>query len=280
MSAIRTGRPARVAALLVIGLGSSLVPSAAALAPAALVPPPLQALEQKMAQLQINSERFSEVSRGVISLTDESNGKPVGRTRHISADSEELGEASVSPAEGATFIGGAHRPDLIAIGSTEYEHQARKGRHWVRSSSHGESPAARILPFHGGRRLEVSAGGTGSFAGLLNLLTTAVGPVTIGGAVTVRGQSTTEFTATVEPRLLVKGITVEDVANFEVDEPIDTLYMFLTESGLPIRVVSAVRSRELDVTTTAEVLGVEMPVIVKAPPARDTVGIRHLQHSG
>jgi hypothetical protein len=266
-------------ALLAVVFGCCLVTNATALAPTALVPPQLQALEQKMAQLRFNSERFSEASRGVISLTDEVNGKPVGRTRHISADSSELGEASVVPARGETFLGSVHRPELIAIGSTEYEYRAGKGRHWVRSSSHGESPVARILPFHGGGRLEVSVGGTGSFAGLLNLLTTAVGPVDIGGAVIVGGQSTTEFTATVEPRLLIKGITVEDVANFEVDEPIDTLHMFLTEAGLPIRVVSELRSQELDITTTEEVLGVDTPVVVKPPPARDTVAIGRLRNA-
>ena len=274
MSAIRL---ARVVALLLIGLGSSLIPSAAALAPTALIPPPLQALEQKMAQLQISSERFSEVSRGVVSLTGEVNGKPVGPTKRISTDSSELGEASVSPAKGVIFIASAHRPRLILLGWTAYEYDAGNGRHWVRSSSHGESPVVRILPFHGGGRLEVNAGGTGAFAGLLNLLTTEVGPISMGGTVTVRGQSTTEFTATVEPRLLIKGITVEDVANFEVDEPIDTLHMFLTESGLPVRVVSAIRSRGLDITTTDEILAVDMPVVVKAPPARDTMAIRHLR---
>jgi hypothetical protein len=278
MSAVGIRLPVRAVVLLAIGLGSSLVTSAAALAPNALVPPQLQTLEQKMAQIQINSERFSEVSRGVISSTNEVNGKPVGRTRYYSADSSELGEASVSPAEGETFTAKAHTPELIVIGSKEYRRQRGKRRRWIRSRSYGESPAAEILPFHGGGELEVDAGGTGSFAGLLNLLTSAVGPVSSGGPVTVRGQATTEFTASVEPRLLIKGVTVEDVTGFEADEPIETLHMYLTESGLPIRVVSAIRSQDLNVTTTEEVLGLDVPVVVKAPPARDTMGIQRPRH--
>jgi hypothetical protein len=269
--------PVRLAALLAIGLSSSLIASAAALAPTALVPPQLQTLEQKMARLQFNSERFSEVSRGVISVTNEVNGKPVGRTRRYPENSSSVGEASVSPARGEVFLGRAHTPELISIGSIDYQRQAGKTRRWVRSRSDGESAAAQILPFHGGRRLEADAGGTGSFAGLINLLTTAVGTLRVGGPVTVRGQATTEIVATVEPRLLIRGITVEDLTGFKAEEPIETLHMFFTESGIPIRVVSAISSQDLDVTTTEEVLGIDMPVTVKAPPARNTVGIRESQ---
>jgi hypothetical protein len=68
------------------------MPTASALAPTALLPPQLQALEQKMEQLPISSERFSEVTRGLVTVTDEGNGKPVGRTKHVSLNSK--GEAS------------------------------------------------------------------------------------------------------------------------------------------------------------------------------------------
>jgi len=228
-----------------------------------------------MAQLQLNSERFSSVARGVITVTNESNGKPEGHSKHISVNETELGEASVSPAEGEIFLGRRHRPTLIAIGSTVYHYEAptkgsHGGRPWVRSRDPEESPATQMLPFYGGSPIEVDAGGTGSFAQLINLLTAAVEPVTADGPALVQGQQTSEFTATVEPRTLIRGVTTEDVANFKRDPLTETLQIFLTESGLPIRVLSSIRSRDIESSATTEIIGVNVPVIVKPPPARET----------
>ena len=117
----------------------------------------------------------------------------------------------------------------------------------------------------------MNAGGTGSFAGLINLLTTAVGPVSVDGSSSVRGQQTTEFTAAVEPRVLIKGITKEDLANFKKDSPIERLQIFLTASGLPIRVIAVIRSQHIKATTTMEILAVNVPVTVRTPPARETI---------
>jgi hypothetical protein len=136
----------------------------------------------------------------------------------------------------------------------------------------------QILPFHGGASFEVDAGGTGGFAGLINLLTTARGRVSVDGPAAVGGQQTTEFTATVEPRLLIKGITVEDVARFRTHPLNDTLQIFLTESGLPIRVVTVVRSQDLNAMTTMEIIAVNVPVTVEPPPARETIAASRTKH--
>jgi hypothetical protein len=273
-----------LAALLATTAGASSISTsgAAALAPTGLLPPQLQALELKMEQLQLNSERFSRVTQGRITVTNEVNGKPVGRSEHILLDGTELGEASLSPAAGEAFLDGKHRPSLIAIGPSLYKYEAsRKGarRHppWVRSSNPTASPAAYILPFQGGSPLEVHAGGTGSFAGLINLLTTSVGPVTLGGAAVVQGQPTTEFTAAVEPRLLIKGLTREEFANFEKEAPIESLQLFLTESGLPVRVVSTIRTKGLESVNTTEILALNVPVTVKRPPTRETIARTRLR---
>jgi hypothetical protein len=246
-------------------------------------PPQLQALEQDMEQLQINSERFSDVSRGFVlgSPHSVSSGKPEHLIR-TSVNGSALGEVSVSPAEGQLFINGKRRPSLIAIGSTTY-HYRGAGKHgharrpWVRSQSPHESPAAQLLSMHGGGPLEVDAGGTGPFAGLINLLGTAVGPVSVDGPVSVRGQPTTEFTASVEPRLLIKGITVQDVAGFNSDAPIEILHIFLTESGLPIRVVGLLQTQDLKTTTTVEILAVNVSVRIKRPPKRETISAARLR---
>ncbi|HYM55490.1 MAG TPA: hypothetical protein VES97_09015, partial [Solirubrobacteraceae bacterium] len=105
-----------------------------------------------MEQLQFNSERFSEVTRGFVlgSPNNVSGGKPEHLVR-TSLNATELGEASVSPAEGEVFVGAGHRPVLIAIGSTLYQYEPRgkrshRHRPWVRSRNPRESPATQILP--------------------------------------------------------------------------------------------------------------------------------------
>ncbi|MHB8242563.1 MAG: hypothetical protein ACYDHN_11280 [Solirubrobacteraceae bacterium] len=274
---------APVVGLLAVSACACVAAPALALAPSALIPPQLQALEQKMEQLQINSERFSEVSHGF--ALGSPNGSTSGKPEHVirtSLNGSALGEASVSPAEGRLFIDGRRRPSLIAIGSVTYRYRG-PGKHsprrrpWVRSQSPHESPVAQLLSMHGGGPLEVDAGGTGPFAGLINLLTTAVGPVSVDGAVSVQGQPTTELTAAVEPRLLIKGITAEDIVGFNSDAPIETLHVFLTESGLPIRVVGFVQTQDLKTTTTVEILAVNIPVHVKPPPAGQIVAASKLR---
>jgi hypothetical protein len=279
MNGRRAGALVLAAGLLAAGCSVALsaIQRASALEATTLLPSQLQALEQKMERLQVNSERFSRVTRGFV-LGSQNHvwrlGEP-DRLVRIPVHTSELGEASVSPAEGVVFTAGKRNPRLIAIGSTLYEYaepgkRSHNHRPWVRSRSR-ESPATRMLPFMGGGSLEVDAGGTGSFGHLINLLTTRVGPVSVDGPVSVQGKQTTEFTATVEPRLLIKHITVEDVAGFKKEWPIETLQIFLTETGLPIRVVEAIRSQYLNTTTTTEIPAVNIPVNVKPPPARNTI---------
>jgi hypothetical protein len=257
--------------------------TASALAPTALIPPPLQVLEQKMEQLRINSERFSQVSRGYVlgSPNSSSSGKPEHLIR-TSLDGTALGEVSVSPAEGRLFLNGRRTPSLIAIGSTTYRYRGpgkrfHGHRPWVRSQSPHESPVMQLLSMHGGGPLEVDAGGTGPFAGLLNLLSTAVGPVSVDGPVSIQAQPTTEFTAAVEPRLLIKDLTTEDIARFNTDAPIETLHIFLTQSGLPIRVLGVIQTQDLKATTAVEILAVNIPVHVGPPPAREIISLSRLQ---
>ena len=272
---------ALVSALALLGGGGVLAAQAATrVTPtrptAATLPAQLRALEQKLEQLHINSERFTETSKGFVlgSPNRISSGKPEHLLR-TSVDSTQRGEASVSPAEGEVSVGATHELSLIAIGSTQYRYEpegegSSRHRPWVRYNAPGESPATQMLPFYGGGPLEVDAGGTGSFANLINQLTTAVGRVNVNGTVPVQGQQTTEFTATVEPRMLIKHLTVEDVSRFKREPPIGRLQIFLTEAGLPIRVVASTHTMDEAVTTTTEILAVNVPVTVAAPPSSQT----------
>jgi|CZKG01.1.fsa_nt_gi hypothetical protein len=247
---------------------------------AATLPPQLQALEQKMEQLQVNSERFSVLLQGVGKVTSESSGgkggKPIRRTRHVSLSEKQLGEASLSPAEGEIFKGSSSRPSLIAIGSTLYLYQGRgtrrhRQRPWVRLRSPGESLAALVFPFHGGTPSEMDAGGRGSYAGLINLLSTAVGAVSTEGQVSIQGQPTTRFSATVEPLRLVKGLSAKELEVLDKHRFTEKLTVFVTEAGLPIRVVAASASnKQFTSTQTTEILAVNVPVNVRRPPAHQT----------
>jgi hypothetical protein len=247
--------------------------------PAPVLPADLVTLEQKMEHLQVRTERFSERSQGSVKLTSEANGKPVGRSRYVSLDGSESGVASLSPSASKVSIrDSAGRTEEIVVGSTLYVRSptAQKlarldgGRPWIRSHSSG----GVSLPFHG-RPEEVSFGGSGPYANLVNLLATAVGEVVQLGPVLVSGQQTTEFEASIDPLRLVTGLTQEDVTNLKRRPPSYHLTVCLTESGVPVRVVTSLRTPPGDNTisssSTTEILALEVPVGIKAPPARRTI---------
>jgi hypothetical protein len=168
--------------------------------PAQVLPPDLVALEQKMAQLRVTSERFSVLSRGTVKLTNESNGKPAGRAWYVSLNGTERGEISLSPNEAKISISNhAGVENDIFIGSTAYRYWPKLarfdgGRPWVRSHAAGPS----TYPFEGSGK-EVDVGGAGPYAHLINLLATAAGVVVEAGSVTVDGQKAYEFRSVRQP---------------------------------------------------------------------------------
>ncbi len=246
--------------------------------PMATVPPQLQALEQKMEQLQVNSERFSAHLQGAGTVTSVglgSRGKRVRRTRHVSLNVSQIGVGSITPPEQEVFE--HNRPRQIAIGSTLYLFRGRGARHherrsWIRMSSPGAITAVSTFPFHGGSPFEVDAGGSGSYAGLINLLATSVGVVSVDGPTSVRGQQVTQFTATVEPLRLTKGLSSKELAAILQVHPFaEKLTLDVTESGLPIRVRTiGMFGGGFTTTETTEILAINVPVNIKPPPARNT----------
>jgi hypothetical protein len=283
---IRTG----LLSVVALVLGSVSVSQAAA---PAVLPPTLVALEQKMGELRVNSERFSQTTRGTDTLTTArvtrktggGSGKRTPHTRHISLNQTQLGEVSVSPAEGELFSGEKSKPMLIWIGSTLYLYQgggsrSHPHRPWLRIDG-GDLGAGLSYPFHGGGPLETGLGGTGSYAGLVNLLGTAVGSVTTAGPISVRGQQTSEFTLTVEPLKLLKGLSARELKALARHSFAERLDLFMTEAGLPIKIVLTTASGKQTLSETTEVLAVNVPVTIKPPPADKTISeaqLRHLRH--
>jgi hypothetical protein len=267
-------RRAFVAAMsaLAAGVACVYVATAGASSPAAAaIPATLQPLEAKMRQLQVNSERFSQVSRGYVTVANEVNGRVVGRVRHIPMNIQLTGEASLAPQRSETFIGARHTPTQIVIGSTVYSREGRKRQPWVRQHEPELAQAFSSYPLHGDPE-EIDLGGTGSYAGLLNLLATAVGQIGTGAPAVIEGQRTEVFSATVEPLRLVRGLTQEDENNLRRHPVVERLEVFLTGAGLPIKVVQTIDSADVHETTATETLAVNTPIDVKAPPARETTG--------
>jgi hypothetical protein len=243
------------------------------LAEATNSPVPQQVLEQKMQQLHINRERYTQISRGAVTIVNETNGRPVGRRRSVSLDARISGEVSMSPPRAEQINVGTGKPIQIEIGSTTYAYStaiARKHPHraWVRSKSEiGPSFPYSASPY------ETSLGGEGSYSQLFNLLATAVGSIGVLGPVVVDGQSATEFTADVEPFRLIQGLTVEDVQSLEKHPVSTTVQIFLSEAGIPVRVVISQSAQHIHSVETTDVTAVEVPISVAPPPARETISV-------
>ncbi len=235
----------------------------------ASIPAAVQPLVQKVAQAAVNSERYSVTTVAVGTKTV----GPRGHRHKVSTRmrSTVYGEASLAPLLGKRYLHGDSGPlREVAIGSTFYLYDptltGSRARPWAKSAL----TAAALFPYHGGLAPseEVDAGGTGAYAELLDLLATALGPVQIVGPAPVAGRQTTEIAATVQPLALVQGTPASEVGESTV-----RLEAFVSEAGVPLRVVRSVGS----LVETTEVLAIDVPVSAKAPPARLTVGKRAVE---
>jgi len=92
----------------------------------------------------------------------------------------------------------------------------------------------------------------------------------------VDGQQVTEFTATVEPFRLIKGLSETALEFIRKQLPLEKLEVFITESGLPVRVVTSTSIAASPVSQTTEILAINIPVKVKRPPARRTISTARL----
>jgi hypothetical protein len=113
--------------------GSALRSSHVSQAPNATLPPQLQALEQKMQQLHVNSERYTQISRGTVTIVNERNGKPVGREKSVSLNESVSGEVSMSPPRAEEINVSTGKPIQIQIGFTEHGPSRGTRRAAVRS---------------------------------------------------------------------------------------------------------------------------------------------------
>jgi hypothetical protein len=277
--------PAALVIVLLL-LAAAHAPAAPALstvtAPAApssaVLPAQLLTLEQAMEHLEVVSEHYTQTITGTAeegsSEATTRAAKNKTRTWQTEVAVKEHGEATLSPAAGELFAARARHPGLIEVGSTLFYWNPEAARHdggrpWVRVSG---AALGSAFPFH--RLSPYEQGGAGAYAGLIDLLATALGEVEVAGPVVADGQSTTEFSATVDPEALKKEVP-DDVAakepGGEGEKPLERIEVFITPSGLPLRVITMPRAGTEGVTTETDVNAVNIPLHIVAPPARRTV---------
>ncbi len=286
---------------LALAAAATIAPSAGASVPArsapatpvpAPVPPDLQAREQKMLALQPTSERFS----ATISSAETPKVKgPIGGFNHIFGHASSIltplitlaGEFSVGPPPAASvttdFLGIAISVRLI--GSTLYTHEPfvsrlDGGRPWVEERNTSLAKALGSEPNTPGG----SAGepGTG-FAALAKLIAHAQSIAELGPA-NVDGQPVTRF------KLAVPIASLQESAHSrkarararrerKLFAPLLRVELFLAETGLPVRtsVVVVARHGEDELVEQSDITAINVPVLVQAPPAAETITAAELK---
>jgi hypothetical protein len=283
----------------VIAALAAIAPSAQASAPAPVSPAPtppvtvpsdLQALEQKMLALQLTSERFSVTFS--VAETPKVKG-PLGGFDHIFGRASSLavplitavGEANFAPPEASftvSFLG--ITTSVRMIGSTLYTHEpyvARLdgGRPWVEERNKSLAQALGSQPSApGGSSAEPGDG----FKGLVALIAQARSIAELGPA-TVDGQVVNRFRLSVPIAALQKpGHSRKDRARARLRrklfDPLLRIELFVAEDGLPVRtnMVVGFRHDKGELIAQSDVTAVNVPVLVQAPPAAETIAAARL----
>jgi hypothetical protein len=271
--------------------------SVAASAPAASLPPDLVGLEQQMAQLQANSERFSfqqEISLGSFL------GTPSPLVLIFAGD----GEASDSPAQ-ATFSGGLFglpEEQVRVVDATTYDYRQSAGeidghRPWVRSErpvSDASGGASMLDP--GGILGNDQTGQQGTFSELIEQLNGAPS-IEESGPVTVDDQRVIEFDATLDPAPLLAQLKAQaKPSGRPLSSPLETspvgspkgaaqptapptleLEVFIAPSGLPVRARFTFADEGTTLAVRIDTLAINVPVSVQAPPAAQTIDEKQLK---
>ena len=258
-----------------------------------VVPPDLQALEQKMLALQVNSERFS----ASLSIAEPPHVRgPIGGFEHIFGRASAaiatkalqtfalltmVGEASIVPQAAsieAAFLGLPVK--LRLIGTTLYTEEPfiaklDGGRPWVVEQGKTLEQAADVGGPAG------SAGPGSGFKSLVETISRARSVQEVGPA-TVDGQATRRFSVTIAYGRIAghKTPTREQTRLLrKLLDPLARVELFVAEDGLPVRtrLVFGLRHGGGELITQADVLALNVPVVVEAPPAAETIGAAELE---
>lgn len=264
-----------------------------------VMPPALPALEQKMAQIRFNTARIS--SRFVLGeLGTAAGGAELGSGETKGLVTVSTGvisfvprlASSTSKSEAPPILGHSLVPSTASkertIGNTTYTYtpsiaRLDGGRPWVRGRS-GSAPKATGKTELLADLLQSLAPTLGDspndpFGKLIGVLDHAVG-IREDGPVVVDGQQTTAFTASLSVvQQLAGGLSPKQRATLErevrakPDEANIQLEVFIAADGLPVRTTGIFGSRLEGIGIEQDILALEVPVVVHAPPASQTIGL-------
>jgi hypothetical protein len=269
-------RPGLTRASLAAFAAAVLAPAAIAdtAPPAGPLPPDLQALEQQAKSLQISSEHMR--------LTEDIAGSGFAGP-FLTVDVQ----VSERPLAAELNLGVAGRKfEERVIGTTLYVKDPAIGRRdggrpWVRVPKRGISELTGLAP-------NAISNGPQSQDVLTSLLT-QLAPQNIKevGPSTANGQPATEFTGTTNFRTLIAGSGSKvskqlQKALKKLGSATITLDLFVAANGLPTRTVLAIDPKVAPITETVDILAINIPVAVQAPPLRQTIGykkVRKLLHN-
>lgn len=275
-----------VLALLCIALCAA-VPAAHAAAP---LPPDLVALEQQMAQLQANSERFDF-------QLELFAGNALGPGIPFALVIAGAGEASDAPPQSsvtASFLG-LVRQQTRVIGNSVYRLQPEAahidgGRPWVRGPVQGQGNGEAQALDPSGILENAQGGKQGTFSKLIAVLNGAQS-ITESGPVTVDDQRVIEFDAMLDPTPFLEKLKPKSKepqhplkSIFEGPEtgkeptpakptlpPSFKLELFIASNGLPVRARFTFSAENTSITVRVDTLAINIPVHVTAPPPQQTI---------
>jgi hypothetical protein len=263
-----------------------------------VVPAALQALEQKTAALQLSSERFSAtlaVTAKPVVKGSASFGPLFGRSSRVRAAATRAtsrstgsgertetlitatGEAAQSPPQASiqiSFLG--LQSEARLLGTTLYTKapfltQQDGGRAWVEESNKTLQSTTGLLgaATSGAANGSVGSSGFGSLIAALN----GARSIVATGPASVDGQATTGFEATTELSRLAMLPAKQQRLLRKLLAPRVSYEVQFAEDGLPVRthVVLALRHDQGQLIEQSDVLAVNIPVSVQAPPASETI---------
>jgi hypothetical protein len=254
-------------------------------ASAATPPPALAALELKMSELKITSERFSVQTSIAV---PHGSGKIEQLLKLLGLDSKTTGEVTFAPATANVSLSLFGQPfTLREVDEVEYVDfpglgRADHGRPWVdlgqaglaalfTINGHTPAPETTEPPVTEPKLAEPP------FQGIANTLAGAREVREVGPG-TVSGQAVTSFLATLEPSQLKSKTLATAARRRPASEPATgTLEVSLTEAGLPVRTIAVVHDSRETVTVTLEIPAVNFPLVIEAPPAAQTIALATLR---
>lgn len=308
-----------------------VLPASTAAQTSAVVPPNLQVLEQKMAQIHFNTARLA-IRFGIGELGPavpdaELGTGATGVDSFLSSDTVAI---RLSPPEsisttrneglklpGGHTLGGSTSTERT-IGKAIYTYKPSVasydgGRPWVRSKAKPApkpgSDTAKLSAVIDSLSPTLAGSATGSSAGLFSKLIKELGEaqsIQEVGPATVDAQQVTEFTASISLAKLLTPKQLEaikrstnplgklfssigspkqreeakqqrEAATKKLSEATVELEVFIAPSGLPVRTISVLGGRSEGIGVEEDILALEIPIVVHAPPARKTIGEAQLR---